>query len=35
MSPAQRIERLREEIREHDRRYYLEDRPRSATDTTG
>jgi DNA ligase (NAD+) len=26
-TPAQRIERLREEIREHDRRYYLEDRP--------
>jgi DNA ligase (NAD+) len=27
MTPAKRIEQLREEIREHDRRYYLEDRP--------
>ena len=26
-SPAKRIEKLRDEIREHDRRYYLEDRP--------
>src|SRR5262245_51462409 len=27
MTPAKRIEQLCEEIREHDRRYYLEDRP--------
>ena len=27
MTPAQRIERLRDEIRGHDRRYYLESRP--------
>lgn len=27
MTPAKRIEQLRDEIREHDRRYYLEDRP--------
>jgi DNA ligase (NAD+) len=27
MTPAKRIAQLRDEIREHDRRYYLEDRP--------
>ncbi|HZN36361.1 MAG TPA: hypothetical protein VFB80_21175, partial [Pirellulaceae bacterium] len=27
MTPAQRIEQLRDEIRGHDRRYYLEARP--------
>jgi DNA ligase (NAD+) len=27
MTPAKRIEKLRDEIRAHDRRYYLEDRP--------